>query len=145
MSEYRRFKQHPRLSETEFLSIKDEEWLSFLESAKPWKHLRGIGVNVFDFIIGDVVEAQFARDSYKFDSANEYFLTVTGIASLIMPLERGTVIDFMRSLRLPYTLREINKGVYTYCSLTEAENYGYCRSFWKCQECNVKDICNRHL
>lgn len=145
MNGYGRFKQHPRLSETEFLSIKEDEWLSFLEAVKPWKHLKGIGENVFDFIIGDVVEAQFARDSYKFDSANEHFLTVTGIASLIVPLERGVVIDFLRSLKLPYTLREINKGIYTYCCLTEAENYGYCRSPWKCQECKVKDICSRHL
>ena len=145
MSEYGRFRRYPKLSETEFLGITDAEWLSFLEAVKPWKHLKGIGENVFDFIIGDVVEAQFASDSYKFDSANKYFLTVTGIVSMIASPGRRTVIDFMRSLGLPYTLREINKGIYTYCSLTESENYGYCRSLWKCQECSVKDICCRHF
>ena len=100
---------------------------------------------MFDFIFGDIVEAQFARDSYKFDSANEHFLTVTGIASLISPLQRGTAIQFMRSMELPYSLREINKGIYTYCSLTEAENYGYCRRASKCNQCAALDICERPL
>jgi hypothetical protein len=145
MSEFGRYRGNPMLAEVEFLGATDTQWMSFLQAVKPWKHLKGIGENVFDYIIGDVVEAQFAKDSYKFDSANEYFLTVTGIDSLIIPMGRKTVIEFMRSLNLPYTLREINKGIYTYCSKTEAENYGYCRNHWKCQQCSVMNICDRHF
>ncbi len=145
INQYADFARHPNLSEAEFLCITDDDWLTFLHTVRPWKNLKGIGPNVFDFIFGDIVEAQFARDSYKFDSANEHFLTVTGIASLISPLQRGTAIQFMRSMELPYSLREINKGIYTYCSLTEAENYGYCRRASKCNQCAALDICERHL
>ena len=145
INQYADFARHPNLSEAEFLGITDDDWLTFLHTVRPWKNLKGIGPNVFDFIFGDIVEAQFARDSYKFDSANEHFLTVTGIASLISPLQRDTAIQFMRSLELPYSLREINKGIYTYCSLTEAENYGYCRRTSKCKQCAALDICERHL
>lgn len=145
ISKYSRFSRKPALSESQFLSITETDWHTFLSAAKPWEPLKGIGENVFDFLIGDIVEAQFARDSYKFDSANEYFLKATGVASIIVPLARGSVIEFMRQLRLPYTLREINKGIYTYCSLTEAENYGYCRNPIKCQKCTVFNICERNL
>lgn len=137
--------ERPDIKDSEFLNASEVQWQNFLKAVKPWKHLKGIGVNVFDFIIGDLEEAQFAKDSYKFDSANGHFLKVTGISSLIIPLGREAVIDFMKSLKLSYDLREINKGIYTYCSLTEAENFGYCRSPQKCQECNVKDICSRNL
>jgi hypothetical protein len=133
------------LSDSEFLNTSDEQWLAFLSTVKPWSPLPGIGVNVFDFIIGDLVEARFAKDSYKFDSANEHFLTVTGIRALLSPFDRPTVIAFLRALDLTYALREINKGVYTYCSATESDNYGYCRSLWKCQGCKVADICARDL
>ena len=145
LSEYRRFAGKADLAPTNFLAITGPEWREFLVRVKPWKPLPGIGVNVFDFIMGDVIEARFNDDSYKFDSANQYFLEVTGISALIAPFERERVIEFLRSLRLPYTLREVNKGIYTYCSDTEAENFGFCRSLRRCQECAVADLCEKRL
>lgn len=128
-----------------FLGTTEDAWQRFLQGVRPWKHLRGIGPNVFDFIFGDIVEADFAKNSFKFDSANQHFLTVTGIASLIVPFQREPTMWFMQALDLPYTLREVNKGIYTYCSMTEAENYGFCRRLAKCSSCAVMDICERNL
>lgn len=145
LTEYRRFAGRADLGQTDFLAITGAEWREFLVTVKPWKPLPGIGVNVFDFIVGDVKEARFADDSYKFDSANQYFLEVTGISALIAPFERERVIKFLRSLQLPYTLREVNKGIYTYCSDTEAEKFGFCRSLRRCQECVVADVCEKRL
>ncbi|MGA1872018.1 MAG: hypothetical protein ACMUJM_26170 [bacterium] len=145
LSSYGKYVGGRNLSDVEFLNEPEDRWLAFLEAIQPWKPLKGISVNVFDFIIGDVVEARFAKDSYKFDSANEHFLTVTGIRILLSPFDRPTVIAFLHGLELPYTLREINKGIYTYCSETESENYGYCRSPSRCQSCIVVDICSRRL
>jgi hypothetical protein len=134
-----------RIADAELLNTASEQWLAFLSAAKPWRPLPGIGPNVFDFIVGDLVEARFARDSYKFDSANEHFLTVTGIRTLLARVDRPTVIAFLQTLDLPYGLREINKGLYTYCSMTEAKNFGFCRNPRKCQECGVRTICARAL
>lgn len=141
MTAYAQFARRSRLSGADFLEISEADWLAFLRTARPWQPLKGIGENTFDFIFGDIVEARFAKDSYKLDSANEYFLKVTGIASLIGSLERKAVMEFLRNLNLPYGLREINKGIYTYCSVTEAENYGYCRNVHRCRDCAVSTIC----
>ena len=145
VSKYENFANRHHLSGNDFLSIAVSEWESFLKKAKPWSELKGIGPNVFDFIFGDIVEAMFVENSYKFDSANQYFLSVTGISKLIKPFDREATTLFLKQLEMPYGLREINKGVYTYCSVTESENYGFCRDRYKCNFCNVKDICAKNI
>lgn len=50
-----------------------------------------------------------------------------------------------KNIDLPFSLREINKGIYTYCSKTESENYGFCRNQNKCKMCNVQNICEMNL
>lgn len=134
-----------QLTETEFLGISQAAWQEFCKATEPWKPLLGIGPNTFDYIIGDVVEARFVRDSYKFDSANQHFLKATGISKLIKPFRRETAVHFLPRLKLPYSLREINKGIYTYCSRTEAQRYGYCRSADKCDRCAVRTICEKRF
>ena len=145
ISKYAFFTHKPIISEIDFLNITVLEWELFLLKAKPWKELMGIGPNVFDFLFGDIVEAQFVENSYKFDSSNQHFLTVTGIAQLILPFDRETTTAFLKDLSILFNLREINKGVYTYCSKTESSNYGYCRDRYKCKECNVNAICDKKL
>ncbi len=143
LTEYANFCGKDKISDTDFLSISTEQWETFLQKRKPWKKLYGIGENTFDFIVGDIVEANFVMHSYKFDSANQHFFKVTGISELIDPFDRNGTINFLKQLELPCTLREVNKGIYTYCSDTERDNFGYCRSPLKCQECKVSEICNR--
>ena len=112
---------------------------------KPWKELYGIGENVFDFIIGDTTEADFVENAYKLDSANEHFLKISGLHKIIGNLERERIINFLGDLNLPYPLRQINKGIYTYCSDTEKENYGFCRGTWKCNDCEISGICEKNF
>jgi len=145
LTKYSSFTHKPDLTEPAFLNISEVEWHIFLEKAKPWQELKGIGQNIFDFIMGDVIEAPFARNSYKFDDSNKHFLRVTGISQLIIPFDRETTATFIKNLDLSYSLRQINKGKYTYCSETEGENYGFCRRFHKCQNCNVFSICDKIL
>lgn len=142
---YAEFKNMLMVSDDDFLKISSEEWEKFKMDIKPWNELLGIGENVFDFIIGDIVEASFVKDSHKLDSANSYFFKVTGISELIPELEREKVVIFLKNLCLPYTLREINKGIYTYCSETEAKNFGFCRNRMKCIQCEVNDACKKNL
>ncbi len=127
-------------------NISKEDWSVFL-GTKPWNELPGIGENAFDFILGDVGEFKFASESYKLDDANKHFLKVTGINNLIINKgkNRTDVIDFLKSLEMNYTLREINKGIYTYCSGTEKRNFGFCRSFKKCIKCGINMICEKNL
>jgi hypothetical protein len=141
LTEYASFYGRSEVSNDDFLSISTELWEAFLQKRKPWKNLYGIGENTFDFIVGDIVEANFVVHSYKFDSANQHFFHITGISELIEPFDRNGTIRFLRQIELPYTLREINKGIYTYCSNTERDNFGYCRSHSKCQECRVSELC----
>jgi hypothetical protein len=143
ISKYASFSNKRYLSEKDFLNITVAEWELFLIKAKPWRELMGIGPNVFDFVIGDIVEAQFVENSYKFDSSNQHFLTITGIVQLIVPFDREATISFLKDLKMPFNLREINKGIYTYCSKTENANYGYCRDRNKCNMCKVEGICNK--
>ncbi|ADR19849.1 hypothetical protein [Calditerrivibrio nitroreducens] len=142
---YVKFKNKEMVSDDEFLKISSEEWEEFTSITKPWNELYGIGENVFDFIIGDIVEANFAKDTYKLDSANIHFLKVTGINKLISKLERNEVKKFLKELSLPYTIREINKGIYTYCSETEANGFGFCRKEEKCKECEVNTLCEKNF
>ncbi len=142
---YGEFAKHEHVSDNDFLKISSEEWQNFLEKVKPWKNLYGIGQNVFDFIFGDIVEAKFVSDSFKFDSANQHFLMVTGICDLVKPFTREATIEFLKQLHLPYTLRQINKGIYTYCSKTEAMNFGFCRSINKCLACSVNADCHKRF
>ncbi|NMC39888.1 MAG: hypothetical protein GYA43_01750 [Bacteroidales bacterium] len=145
LSKYGSFIGTPDMTENVFLNISETEWETFLQKVKPWQELKGIGPNVFDFIIGDVIEAPFARNSYKFDDSNQHFFKVTGISQLLKPFDRETTSSFLKNLNLNFTLRQINKGIYTYCSETEGENYGFCRRPNKCQNCNVYSICDRIL
>jgi hypothetical protein len=140
---YAEFKQLPQIQDPDFLSITPEEWQKFKRSKKPWNELYGIGENVFDFIMGDIKEAKFVAGSYKLDSANLHFLKITGIAGLLHDINRENVTVFLSGLTLPYTLREVNKGIYTYCSETEAINFGFCRKMKKCEECAVNDVCEK--
>ncbi|MBF0527762.1 MAG: hypothetical protein HQK55_00550 [Deltaproteobacteria bacterium] len=142
---YQNYSKKREVNDDTLLSLSSEDWERFKKIAKPWKDLYGIGENVFDFILGDIVEANFASSSFKLDSANEYFFKVTGISHLIPTLNRDTVIVFLKKLGMRYNLREINKGIYTYCSETESKNYGFCRSRIKCRHCKVNSICKQAL
>jgi hypothetical protein len=141
LAHYKRYSGKSNISEEQFLLLSEEEWGNFLNSVKPWKKLMGIGPNAFDFIFGDIIEARFANQSYKLDKANIHFFKVSGISELIGELNRENIIEFLNTLNLKYTLRQINKGIYTYCSITEKDNYGFCRSPSQCIHCNVNNIC----
>lgn len=143
---YAEFRKVASISDGQLLSIGTEEWGRFKREQKPWAELLGIGENVFDFIVGDVAEFEFASDSYKLDSANSYFLKVTGLQKLVYPdFSRESVVAFLRKLELPFALRQINAAIYTYCSRTEARGYGFCRSAAKCRDCGVNDVCERAI
>lgn len=154
--EYMEFKGIPDVQDSEFLSINSDEWNKFkkylFKKLKQSKNegygsgLCGIGENMLDYIIRDIKEAEFAKDSFKLDSSNEHFLKVTGIANrpeLQPKLTRENVIKFLKELNLPYVIRDINKGIYAYCSETEKSNFGFCRDRKKCEECGVKDVCEK--
>lgn len=143
LTEYASFCGKGEVSDDDFLSIGTELWEAFLQKRKPWKCLHGVGENTFDFIVRDIVEANFVMHSYKFDSANRHFFHVTGISDLIEPFDRNGTIRFLRRIELPHTLPEINKGIYTYCSDTERDNFGYCRSLSRCRECGVSTLCRQ--
>jgi hypothetical protein len=145
IAKYAKHTGNPHITEHDFLNLSSDEWDSFLKKSKPWKDLMGIGPNVFDFIMGDTIEAKFVMNSYKFDSANQHFLEVTGIAQHIVPFNRVNTVTFLKSLNLHYPLREINKGLYTFCSKTESELYGYCYNLSSCRMCNVENICAKNL
>jgi len=134
------------IQDSDFLSMDEGLWKQFKKVKKPWKELYGIGENVFDFIVGDIVEAKFVKNSFKLDSANLYFLKVSGIDKLLNSnLSRENVINFLLRLNIPYSLREINKGIYTYCSETESGNFGFCRNKHKCSYCGINNICEKSI
>jgi len=142
---YCEYKNISEVSDSVFLDISPEDWENFKENKEPWKELYGIGENVFDFIVGDIKQANFVKNSFKLDSANEHFLKITGIYKLIRTLNRENVMKFLKELNLPYTVREINKGIYTYCSETESQNFGFCRDKRKCNECKIHNICEKNF
>ena len=146
-TEYAKFISKECVSDSAILAMSCEEWNEFLQKVKPWQNLYGIGENIFNFIVGDIVEAKFVPGAYKLDASNRRFLQVTGIADLINPLDRETIIKFLKGLNLTYTLREINKGIFTYCSLDQKKNFGFCRPKHKCQclVCEVSKLCKKLL
>ncbi|WP_054873472.1 hypothetical protein [Oxobacter pfennigii] len=132
--------------ESYILECSKEGWEDFKLQVKPWNELYGIGENVFDFILGDLKEADgITTASFKLDVNNIYFFQATGIDKLIKEINREEVINFINSLDMKYSLREVNKGIYTYCSLTESYNYGFCRSREKCIICPVSNICEKQI
>lgn len=92
--------------------------------------------------MGDVEELRFVINSYKLDSANEHFLKVTGLFDL--PMDRDKVTKYLKELNLHYTLREINKGLYSYCA-EGVEEFRFCYSEEKCNDCGINDICEKNL
>jgi hypothetical protein len=145
IEKYSLFSTTKDISEDDFLHISVFDWAFFINKVKPWSDLKGIGPNVFDFVLGDIVEAQFVKDSFKFDSSNQHFFHVTGISSLIEPFNKETTCLFLKQLDLSFNLREINKGIYTYCSMTENNNFGFCRNRYKCGNCKVNNICDKNI
>lgn len=136
------FKDLNDISDDKFFNIPLEEWEEFKKKAKPWNELYGVSFNVFDFIMGDVVELKFVKNSYKLDAANERFLKVTGVFEA--PLNRDEIIMYLQEMDIPYTLREINKGLYSYCADTVIE-YGFCHKNEKCIDCGVNNICEKNF
>jgi hypothetical protein len=141
-TKYGEFKNR-KISNEDFHNISIEEWEEFKKVKKPWNELYGIGINVFDFIVGDVGELKFVRDSFKLDSSNEYFIEVTGIYK--GPCQRAPVKNFFKSLNLPYKLREINTGIFLYCSEAAKKDFGFCRNPHKCLECSANEICEKNF
>lgn len=60
-------------------------------------------------------------------------------------LTHDNVINILKDLNLIYSLREINKGLYAYCSKLHCSGYCFCRNPAKCQECKVPDICEKNF
>lgn len=143
-NKYAEYENIEEISDDDFLSMSQEQWDSFKKNKNPWNELLGVGLNVFDYIVGDLVELEFVKNSYKLDSANQRFLTVTGIFQCRPEeLDHQEVVDFLLKLNLPYNLREINKGLYAYCSELGCDKYCFCRKPEKCLECNVNKICKQ--
>ena len=141
---YAEYKNVKKISDKDFLSMSQMEWDEFKETKKPWNDLYGVGLNVFDYIMGDVLELELVKNSYKLDSANKRFLTVTGIFKCRPDeLDHQEVLNYLTKLNLPYPLRAINKGLYSYCSKLGCDKYCFCRNPEKCLECNVYNICER--
>jgi len=139
------FKKVKEISDAELLSTDTQEWERFKKIKKPWEELYGIGEDMFNYILADIQQARFASNLYKFDSANQHFFKVTGIAKFLSSFDNDGAVRFLRKLELPFTLREINKGIYTYCSKTEAKNYGFCYDSAKCAICRVNGLCEKNF
>jgi len=92
--------------------------------------------------MGDIIELEFVINSYKLDAANIRFLTKTGIIKSD-ELNQENAISFLKDLDLPYNLREINKGLYVYCSKLHCKGYCFCRDPEKCLKSKVNDICEK--
>lgn len=145
-SKFSSFKGNYNISDENILKCGEKEWTDFKTKTKPWKELYGIGENVFDFILADLTEANgITEASFKLDTNNIYFFKVTGISELIKKTDRENIINFIHSMDTKYSLREINKGIYTYCSLTESHNFGFCRNKEKCMLCTVNNLCAKNI
>ncbi len=145
MRKYETFSNQRNVSNSNFLNLGPPEWDNFVKS-KPWRELMGIGGEMWDYIFRDIEEAKnFTKNTYKFDSTNRHFFRVTGIEQLIKPFTKEKTIEFLKRIRINYTLAEINKGIYTYCSDTHAEQYGLCRELRRCVYCKVNDICDKKI
>ena len=141
---YGKFKGQRIVSDFDFINMPIEEWEEFIETY-PWDDLYGVGINVFDYIIRDVEDFKFVENSFKLDLANIHFLKVTGIFK--KDVEREKVVKYIKGLKLPYKLQEINKGIYSYCAETAADSYGYCRKDRPemCEKCKVNNICKKNF
>jgi len=104
---YEAFSNRKNISRSNFLKLTVPEWDNFVKKTKPWRELKGIGWDTFDFIFRDIKEVNFAKNAYKFDSANQHFLKVTGISQLIIPFNKAKTIEFLKELRMNYALAEI--------------------------------------
>jgi len=135
------------ISDDEFVKMSLAEWNEFLKKTVPWEGLAGIGPNVFDYIIRDVDEFSFNQEAFKLDEANLHFFKVTGIGKLFNLEEKESIISFLKSLELShkYSLKEINTGIYTYCSASERTRYGFCKDRRKCLECGVEAYCEKNI
>jgi hypothetical protein len=142
--QYAEYKNVQKISESDFIDIQIDEWEEFKNKKQPWNELYGIGPNIFDYIMGDVIELEFVKNSYKLDAANIRFLTTTGICKSD-ELNQNIAIKILKKLELPYDLREINKGLYVYCSKLHCGTYCFCRDPKKCQECAVNEICEQNF
>lgn len=146
-TKYCEFAGKPDISDDEFCEIVPEAWGRFVSSTKPWNELYGIGENVFDYLVRNIIEFRFNRDAFKLDAANVYFFSVTGINKLFQVGDRDGVMTFLKSLNLNvnYSLGEINTGIYTYCSETEKDHFGFCRDRNKCSDCTVAHLCEKNI
>lgn len=144
---YGEYKSVGLATDAQLLEASVEDWDLF-KRTEPWRELVGVGPNTFDYIFRDIVEANFASSLYKLDSANVKFLEATGLARLIGGIDRERVVSFLRELGLKYTLAQINRGLYVYCSKMErgeANEYGFCGRTEDCDRCGVKGICDKLL
>lgn len=138
------FSNKSNVSDNDLFGISLETWEDF-KKTEPWADLYGIGINTFDYLIGDIKDFDFNKNSFDFDTPNAKFLIITGIFEK-EGLDRKKAIELIQRLDLrPYTLRQINKGIYAYCSKTESKTYGYCLNPIKCEDCQVNDICEKNF
>lgn len=142
-SKFAKFKNLKEISDSEFINMSNNDWENFLK-IYPWDELYGVGENVFHYIMRDIEKFEFVKDSEKLDLANIHFLKVTGIMTE-NTINRENVEKLLKSLDLPYSISEINKGLYSYCAQTAADSYGFCRTHAKCQKCVVNDICEKNF
>jgi hypothetical protein len=144
---YYDFISKPIMSDEDFCIIGLTDWERFKKEATPWNELYGIGDNVFDYLVRDIKEFRFSRDAFKFDSTNRHFFRVTGISTLFNLGNKESAIKFLKELRLEnaYTLKEVNTGIYAYCSEKEKKIFGFCRDLKKCVECGVNAICEKNI
>jgi len=142
-SKYKDFKGLNEVTDDDFINMSIKDWEGFL-STHPWNELYGVGENVFHYILRDIEELKFVKDSEKLDSANMHFLIVTGIMKE-NEINRNNLENLLKSLELPYTISEINKGLYSYCAETAADSYGFCRNLNKCPDCAVNEICEKKI
>ena len=108
-SKFAKFKNLNEISDSEFINMSTEDWENFLKTY-PWDELYGVGENVFHYIMRDIEELKFVKDSEKLDSANEHFFKVTGIMTE-ETINRENVENLLKSLDLHYSISEINKGL----------------------------------
>ena len=139
------FREVDTISDEAFCNITPQEWREFVKRKPPWNELYGISNNTFNYIIRDVDEFEFNKEAFKLDSANLYFLEVTGIRKAFDLKNEENIMAFLKTLGLKYSINEINSGIYTYCSESEKSSFGFCRNKERCLECKVYEYCERKI
>lgn len=142
-TKYGLFKGLEHVSDSDFINMSFKDWEGFIKT-HPWDELYGVGENIFNYLMRDIEEFNFVDDSEKLDLANEHFLKVTGIMKE-SEINRQSYEKLLKSLNLPFSISQVNKGLYCYCSDTEAHNYGFCRKIEKCTDCDVDEICEKNF